>query len=124
LCEVVFGQPLSPLFESFVASEIVKAQIHDGKRKDLYFFRDRQGLEVDFLVPGSGRRLLLMEAKATRTIRPEAAESLSRLKKSISGYSVDSILIHLEGELCPTLTSVRAGVRAATCQEISKIVLS
>ena len=112
-----------PLFESFVASEIVKAQIHNGKRKDLYFFRDRQGLEVDFLVPGSGRRLMLMEAKATRTVRPEAAESLSRLTKSISGYSVDSILIHLEGEVDKNVTSVRPGVRAATCREISKIIL-
>lgn len=66
---------------------------------------------------------MLMEAKATRTVRPEAAASLSRLKKAISGYSIDSILIHLEGEAGTTLTSVRPGVRAATCREISKMVL-
>jgi len=112
-----------PLFESFVAAEIVKGQIHNGKRKDLYYFRDRQGLEVDFLVPGSGRRLTLLEAKATRTVRPEAAESLSRLKKAISGYSVDSVLVHLEGEMGPRGAIVRPGVRSITCREISKIVL-
>jgi predicted AAA+ superfamily ATPase len=111
-----------PLFESFVASEIVKAQIHNGKRKDLSFFRDRQGLEVDFLVPGSGRRLILMEAKATRTVRPEAAESLSRLKKSISGYAVDSVLLHLEGDADISVPNVRPGVRSATCREIFRII--
>src|SRR4030043_127511 len=62
-----------PLFESFVASEIVKTQVHAGKRQEIYFFRDRQGLEVDFLVPAGGRRLFLVEAKAPRTVRPRAA---------------------------------------------------
>ena len=42
---------LGPLFEGFVASEIVKHQIHTGRRREIYFFRDHQGLEVDFLVP-------------------------------------------------------------------------
>ena len=40
-----------PLFEGFVASEIVKAQLNAGRRKELYYFRDHQGLEVDFVVP-------------------------------------------------------------------------
>ena len=33
------------LFEGFVASEIVQAQVHSGRRRELYYFRDRQGLE-------------------------------------------------------------------------------
>lgn len=42
---------LEALFEGFVASEIVKAQVNAGRRPELYFFRDQQGLEVDFVVP-------------------------------------------------------------------------
>ena len=42
---------LGPLFEGLVAAEIVKGQIHSGKAKALYHFRDQQGLEVDFVVP-------------------------------------------------------------------------
>jgi hypothetical protein len=61
---------------------------------------------------------MLIEAKATRTVRPKAAESLSRLKKAISGYTVDWILVHLEGGVGTTLT----GVRAATCREKSKML--
>jgi hypothetical protein len=43
---------LGALFEGFVASEIAKVQAHAGRRRQLYTFRDQQGLEVDFVVPG------------------------------------------------------------------------
>ena len=44
------------LFEGFIAAEIVKRQIHSGGRREIYGFRDEQGLEVDFLVPGGAAR--------------------------------------------------------------------
>jgi len=42
---------LGALFEGHVAAEILKSQINRGRRKELYHFRDQQGLEVDFLFP-------------------------------------------------------------------------
>src|ERR1019366_8458767 len=54
---------LGPLFEGFVAAEILKSQSNRGMRKELYYFRDQQGLEVDFLVPGPNASLWLVEAK-------------------------------------------------------------
>jgi len=112
-----------PLFECFVASEIVKAQINAGRRKDLYFFRDRQGLEVDFLVPKKGGKLLLVEAKATRTVRPEAAEALNRLKNSITGYSVEAVLAHLPSERGPSFTALRPGIRAVSYRDVPALAL-
>src|SRR5208282_4108780 len=38
---------LGSIFEGFVAAEILKAQVNHGQRKELYSFRDQQGLEVD-----------------------------------------------------------------------------
>lgn len=67
------------LFEGFVASEIAKHRINRGQDRSLYYFRDRQGLEVDFVVDVGNRGLLLIEAKATRTPRPEDAASLLRV---------------------------------------------
>jgi hypothetical protein len=32
-----------PIFEGFIASEIVKAQLNAGQRRELYYFRDQQG---------------------------------------------------------------------------------
>jgi predicted AAA+ superfamily ATPase len=39
---------LGRLYEGFVAAEILKSQVNHGGRKELYYFRDHQGLEVDF----------------------------------------------------------------------------
>ena len=111
------------LFESFIAAEIVKAQINAGRKKDLYFFRDRQGLEVDFLVPKKGGRLAMIEAKATRTVRPEAAEALTRLKTAVSGNPVEAFLIHLPAATGPSFSAVRPGVKAMTYRDIPKMVL-
>lgn len=55
-----------PLFERLVASEIVKHRLNRGRERGLYTFRDRQGLEVDFVVDEGNRRLLLIEATLPR----------------------------------------------------------
>ena len=66
------------LFEGFVASEIVKAQLNAGRRKELYYFRDQQGLEVDFVVPGGSGSVHLIEAKSTTTPTPGMASPMLR----------------------------------------------
>lgn len=49
------GSPFhGPIFECFVASEIAKQQANLGRRRELYYFRDQRGLEVDFVVPAAG----------------------------------------------------------------------
>jgi predicted AAA+ superfamily ATPase len=78
---------LGALWEGFVASELVKQQLHRGRRRELYYFRDQQGLEVDFIVPqGSGT--LLIEAKATRTPRPEMGAPIAKLVRAMVGGQV------------------------------------
>jgi uncharacterized protein len=74
------------LFEGFLAAEIAKRQVNAGRRIELYYFRDQQGLEVDFLVPLGGRKLALVEAKATRTPRPEMAQPMLKLARAMTGY--------------------------------------
>ena len=71
---------LGPVFEGYVASEIVKSQLNAGKRREIYHFRDQKGLEVDFVIPTKEGRITLVEAKATRTVRPELARSLAGLR--------------------------------------------
>lgn len=70
------------LFEGFVASEIVKAQFNQGQRRQLYYFRDEQGLEVDFLVPGVSGSIAFVECKASRTVSPEMAIPMQRLAEA------------------------------------------
>ena len=85
---------LGPLFEGFVASEIAKLQVNRGGRPEIYYFRDQQGLEVDFVVPLKSQRLALVEAKATRTPTPAMAQPLRRLSSAITGHPTTAMLVH------------------------------
>ncbi len=108
---------LGALFEGFIAAEIVKAQTNAGRRREIYHFRDEQGLEVDLLVPRRGGGLMLVECKATRTVAPAMAAALQRLagavgKKRPAGATVEAVLVH-EAPVAGTATlAVAPGVRA------------
>ena len=86
-----FGQ----VFEGFVASEIIKHQINNGKRRGIYYFRDQQGLEIDFIVPTGSAKLLIVEAKAVRSVKPAMAASLNKLGRAISRYSSEKCVVYL-----------------------------
>ena len=71
------------LFEGFIAAEIAKAQVNAGGRRELYYFRDEQGLEVDFLVPGRAGAVALVECIAGRTVTPAMAAPMQRLAEAL-----------------------------------------
>jgi uncharacterized protein len=103
-----------PLFESFVASEIVKQQINNGKRKELYYFRDQQGLEVDFVVPRGAGKLALIEAKATKSPTPAMAQSLQRLAASVGNYKTQSLLVYSGTQVTDAGRALAKNVQALT----------
>ncbi len=111
------------IFENFIASEIVKAQLNAGKRKELYYFRDRPGLEVDFVVPIGDKKLVLFEAKASRTVRPDDALNLLRLEKSMTKYQARSFVVHLPDPSSERLSALCAGVSAVSYEKISEILI-
>lgn len=85
---------LGALFEGFLATEILKSQTNTGARKELYFFRDHQGLEVDFLVPRPNARVWLIEAKASKTVRPDMATPLLSLSHSLPKRAERLVIVH------------------------------
>lgn len=113
---------LGPLFEGFVASEIVKRQVNAGRRREIYYFRDQQGLEVDFVVPIRGGRLLLLEAKASRTVKPDAADALVRLAAASRKHRVEAVVVHRGAGAGSPTTVLRPGVRALTLPQTLALV--
>ena len=109
---------LGPLFEGFVAAEIAKQQSGSDRTRALYFFRDQQGLEVDFVIPVGDRGLSLIEAKASRTVRPEVAGPLLQLAKSADRYQISAYLVHRPGKTSPASTALREGVRAIAAEDL------
>lgn len=114
---------LGAIFEGFVASEIIKRQLNSGRSKQLYYFRDQQGLEVDFVVPAGDRKLLFLEAKASRTVFPEMAEPLSRLSRSVSNYKIDNFLIYRPLKEQESVTTLRPGVKVLSLERLLSTLL-
>lgn len=109
------------LFEGFVAGEIVKHQVNAGKRKELYYFRDQQGLEVDFVIPQGAGALLLAEAKATKTPKPSMAQPLGRLARAIDRYQTRSALVH-SGSKTAVGNVIAPGVSAVALASLLEMI--
>jgi predicted AAA+ superfamily ATPase len=105
---------IGSVFEAFVASEIVKRQINAGRARELYFFRDQQGLEVDFIVPESGE-LQMVEVKWSRTVLPADARNIEALLKQRRGPS-QGIVVHRGSANLPSAVRLTERVRAMTVE--------
>ena len=113
---------LGALFEGFIASEIVKAQVNAGSRREIYYFRDEQGLEVDFLVPGRGGSVSLVECKAAGTVVPAMAAPMQRLaeafgKKRGGRTRVEAMVVYRPAANATRTTALAPGVRALAWQD-------
>ena len=103
---------LGQLFEGFVAAEILKSEVNRGARKELYYFRDQQGLEVDFLLPKPNAGLWLIECKAGKTIRPEMAAPLLSLRRTLKNRSTRLVIVHGTSRTAPATRAVAGRVEA------------
>jgi hypothetical protein len=101
------------LFEGYVASEILKSQINKGRRKELYHFRDQQGLEVDFLFPDSHGKLWMVECKASRTVLPSMAKSMASLRRSMGDRTpARATVVHRKSPGAPPMRALAPGIDA------------
>lgn len=97
-----------------------------GQRRELYYFRDQQGLEVDFVVPGKrgkGGVIRLIEAKATRTPTPDMAASMRRLAQAFGSHSnarraIEMLLVYQPPRQPVDSRALAPGVQALTWQQL------
>ena len=107
---------LGAVFEGFIAAEILKSQASQGKRKELYYFRDQQGLEVDFLVPAQ-RQTWLVETKAAKTVRPSMASPLTSLQRGMQKRSGRLIVVHRRAHWEVPTAAIARGVEALDVEQ-------
>lgn len=80
------------IFESFVASELLKAFEHAGRDAPLSFWRDASGREIDLLVD-LGSRVVPVEVKSGLTVPSDALDAL-RWWGRLPGNAAGGTLVH------------------------------
>ena len=113
---------LGSIFEGFVASELIKSQINRGGRKELYFFRDHQGLEVDFLFPSPKNTLWMIECKASKTVFPEMARPMLSLKKALRTPPGLLVLVHRKASGGRPTEALASGASAIPVEDFIQLL--
>ncbi|RME00744.1 MAG: ATP-binding protein [Calditrichaeota bacterium] len=90
--EIVSGPLAGAFFETAVVSEFVKLFYHAGLRPSLFFWRTRDGHEVDLLIQSNGK-LFPVEIKITATPTPVHTQSLQRLRDIMQDASVQKAVL-------------------------------
>ena len=85
------------------------------------YFRDEQGLEVDFVIPSRGGSLTLVESKLTRTVTPSMAAPMRRLAEAVKRkrpkVAVSMTLVHEAPSSGAVTRALAPAVRALPWQE-------
>ena len=68
------------LYENLVILEIFKARLNQGRRPELFFYRDTHGNEVDLVIRRK-RKLIPVEIKSAATFTPDFLNGIERFKK-------------------------------------------
>ena len=77
------------IFESWVVSEIVKHRLNRGETRGLFFYRNRDGAEVDLVIEHPSR-LTLVEAKSSQTPSASLFGGARRVQRHLSEASLSS----------------------------------
>ncbi len=89
--EQLFQHPYrGAIFENFIISELLKNRFNQGKRSNLYFWRDSTGNEMDVVID-EGIHLNPIEIKSTTTISNVSFKNI-RFWQALTGQQASSLI--------------------------------
>lgn len=96
------GSAAGALFETFVVTEVLKQATWTDRSVDLFYFRDRDGAEVDLIVEDrrSGE-LAGLEIKLTSTPTARHAKHLMMLRDRVGPRFTTGLVIHAGSQTLP-----------------------
>ncbi len=81
------------LYENFIILEILKAQYNQGRRPELFFFRDTHGNEVDLIIKQQ-RQLIPIEIKSSATFTKDFLKGINGFKKLTGDRCLDGYVLY------------------------------
>ena len=90
-------QKLGSHLESFVYTELAKMATLSDDEPTISHYRDKDQVEVDFVLERSLRAIIGIEVKASATVRPRDFKGLKRLQEAVGDRFACGIVLH-DGE--------------------------
>jgi len=88
---------LGQLLETFVFQELRRQASWHEESVAFHHFRDKDGVEVDIVLEGSGQRLAGVEVKASATVTAADFKGLKKLKEAVSERFAAGVVLY-DGE--------------------------
>ena len=92
---------LGSLMETFVYSELVKHASSARESVKIYYYRDQQQREVDFVLESLTGAIVAIEVKSGSNLKKEHFKGLLALAKSLKGKEFKGILLYSGTEILP-----------------------
>lgn len=82
------------LFENLILGEIIKCQVHSGKRPTVYYWRESNGVEIDCIIEKGSDDIIALEIKAGQTFNSDYIKNLRLFKSDLTKVNVNRMLIY------------------------------
>lgn len=89
------------IFENLAVSSLVKKNLNEGKRSNLYFYRENRGIEVDVVEQNNHNSVHLYEIKSGKTLQADYAANMKKLAAQLDVPVEYSVIYN--GESIPPL---------------------
>jgi predicted AAA+ superfamily ATPase len=100
------GAMSGAILETHVFSEVLKSWWNRGKQPQLFYYRDKEGREIDLLIM-QDREIHPVEVKKTGSPRPDSAAGFSALERFGPSIGPGAVIC-----LCRDILPIRRGVTA------------
>jgi len=80
-----------PIFESWVVSELYKAQVHHGEQPRMFHYRESRGTEIDLLID-RGECLHAIEVKSGATVSTDFFKHFQQLPERMKNTNLPSVI--------------------------------
>lgn len=82
------------LFENWVMTELLKAQLNQGRNPSLHFLRDKQGNEIDAWMETNPGEYAAVEIKSGETVASDFFQGIRHWRSALPGVKQRAWLVH------------------------------
>lgn len=100
------------LFENLVISEIIKCQVHNGKRPSVFYWRESNGVEIDCIIEKESGESVALEIKAGQTFNKDFLKNLKLFPTRDQNDKIEKVILYTGRD-----ASVISEVRVVTWEQ-------